>query len=81
MRKCCFTEFPGEYEARKILHTASRQGQVMVIDHVVAEVWSVDGDVPLKPKIVDRLERLLKNPTQALTIVPLCEYGCGRWPI
>ena len=79
--KCRFTEFPGEYEARKILHTASRQGQVMVIDHVLAEVWSVGGDVSLKPAIVGRLKRFLKNPTKALTTVALCEYGCVRWPI
>ena len=79
MRKCRFTEFPVEYEARKNLHTASRQGQVMAIDHVLAEVWSLCGDVSLKPEIAGRLERLFKNPTQALTIVPFREYGFGRW--
>ncbi len=73
--KCSIAGCPGEYEERKILHTVRHQGQVMVIDHVPAEVCSVCGDVLLKPETVRRLEQLLTNPTQASTTVPLYEYA------
>ena len=73
--KCSITGCPGEYEERKILHTVRHQGQVMVIDHVPAEVCSVCGDVLLKPETVRRLEELLRNPTQASETVPLYEYA------
>ena len=71
--KCSITGCPGEYEERKILHTVRHQGQVMVIDHVPAEVCSVCGDVLLKPETVRRLEHLLAKPSQASTTVPLYE--------
>ena len=73
--KCSITGCPGEYEERKILHTVRHQGQVMVIDHVPAEVCSVCGDVLLQPETVLRLEELVKNPTQASKTVPLYEYA------
>ena len=58
---CSITGCPGEYEDRKILHTVRYQGQVMVIDHVLAEVCSVCGDVLLKPDTVSRLEEIIKK--------------------
>ena len=72
--KCSITGCPGEYEERKILHTVRHKEQVMVIDHVPAEVCSVCGDVLLKPETVRRLEELLKEPAQASESVPLYEY-------
>ena len=75
--KCSITGCPGEYEGRKILHTVRHQGQVMVIDHVPAEVCEVCGDVLLEPETVRRLEELVKNPTQASKTVPLYEYALG----
>ena len=76
--KCSITGCPGEYEGQKILHTARHQGQVMIIDHVPAEVCLVCGDVLLKPATVRRLEEILKSPTQASKTVPLYEYASAR---
>ena len=73
--KCSITGCPGEYEGRKILRTARHQGQVMIIDHVPAEVCSVRGDAPLKPETVRRLEELPRNPTQPSKSLPLYEYA------
>ena len=73
--KCSITGCPGEYEERKILHTVRHHGQVMVIDHVSAEVCSVWGDVLLKPETVRRLEQLLKTLAKASATMPLYEYA------
>ena len=72
---CSITGCPGQYEERKILHTARHQGQVMLIDHVPAEVCSMCGDVLLHPETVRRLEKLLETPTQPSKTVPLYEYA------
>ena len=65
---------PEEYEERKITHTVRYQGQVIVIDHVPAEVCSVCGDVLLKPETVRRIEKLLRTATSPASTVPLYEY-------
>ena len=39
--KCSIDGCPGEYEAGKVMHTVRHRGQVIVIDHVPAEVCSV----------------------------------------
>ena len=72
---CNITGCPGQYEERKILHTARHKGQVMVIDHVPAEVCTVCGDVLLKPETVRRLERMLETPSPPSKSVPLYEYA------
>jgi YgiT-type zinc finger domain-containing protein len=39
--KCSIRGCPGEYEERTIVHTVKHKGDVIVIDHVPAEVCSV----------------------------------------
>jgi YgiT-type zinc finger domain-containing protein len=73
--KCSIEGCPGEYEERKIVHTVRSQGQVIVIDHVSAEVCSVCGDVLLKPETVRRVEALLRTATRPAGTVPLYEYA------
>ncbi|MFQ6015055.1 MAG: YgiT-type zinc finger protein [Anaerolineae bacterium] len=73
--KCSIEGCPGEYEERKIVHTVRHQGQVIVIDHVPAEVCSVCGDVLLKPDTVRRIEMLLRTATRPASTVPLYEYA------
>ncbi len=73
--KCSIEGCSGEYEERKIVHTVRHQGQVVVIDHVPAEVCSVCGDVLLKPETVRRIEMLLKTTTHPTSTVPLYEYA------
>ncbi|MEW6172247.1 MAG: type II toxin-antitoxin system MqsA family antitoxin [Bacillota bacterium] len=73
--KCSIKGCPGEYEQRKIMHTVRYRGQVVVIDHVPAEVCSVCGDVLLKPETVRRIEALLRTATRPSDTVPLYEYA------
>lgn len=73
--KCSIEGCSGECEERQIVHTVRYHGQVMVIDHVPAEVCSVCGDVLLKPETVRRIERLLRTATRPAGTVPLYEYA------
>lgn len=73
--KCSIEGCPGEYEARKIVHTVRHQGQVIVVDHVPAEVCSVCGDVLLEPATVRRIEVLLQEERQPTRRVPLYEFA------
>ena len=73
--KCSIEGCPGEYEERQIVHTVRYHEQVVVIDHVPAEVCSVCGDVLLKPETVRRIEALLRTATRPAGTVPLYEYA------
>ena len=73
--KCSIEECSGKYEEGKIVHTVRYQGQVVVIDHVPAEICSVCGDVLLKPETVRRIEMLLRTATRPTCTVPLYEYA------
>lgn len=72
--KCSLDGCPGEYEERSILHTVRDRGQVIVIDHVPAEVCADCGDVLLKPETVRGIEELLKAVPHPAGAVPLYEY-------
>ena len=74
---CSIQGCPGEYEERQIVHTVRYRGQVLVIDHVSAEVCSVCGDVLLKPETVRKIETILDSATQPATTVPLYEFVAG----
>ena len=73
--KCSVSACPGKYEERQIPHTLRYRGQVIVIDHVPADICSVCGDVLLKPETVRRIEDLLQATTQPSRTVPLYEYA------
>lgn len=66
---------PGEYEERTIVHTLKHQGNVVVIDHVPAEVCSVCGDVLLTPDTIRRIEKLLEAMPKPTKAVPLYEFA------
>ena len=72
--KCSIVGCPGEYEERQIVHTVRHHDQILVINHVPAEVCPVCGDVLLKPETVRRIETLLRTPVQPAGNVPLYEY-------
>lgn len=76
--KCSIEGCPGEYDDRQIAHTVRHLGQVIVIDHVPAEVCSVCGDTLLKPETVRRIESLLRTKTRPAGTVPLYEYAKKR---
>jgi YgiT-type zinc finger domain-containing protein len=73
--KCSLEGCSGQYEERKVVHPVRHRGQVIVIDHVPAEVCSVCGDVLLKPETVRRIEEMLKAAGQPAKTVPLYEYA------
>lgn len=73
--KCSIEGCSGEYEARSIVHTARREGQVIVIDHVPAEVCAVCGDTLLHPDTVRKVETLLQQERQPAGRVPLYEFA------
>lgn len=54
--KCTLEGSSGDYEERKIVHAVRHRDQVIVIDHVPAEVCPVCGDVLLKPGTVSLYE-------------------------
>ena len=72
--KCSIEGCPGQYEERQVVHTVRYHGQVIVIDHVPAEVCSVCGDVLFKPETVRRIEELLRAEAHPARTVPLYEY-------
>ena len=74
--KCSFKGCPGEYEEKEIVHTVRYHDQVIVIDHVPAEVCSVCGDTLFRPETVRRIEKLLRASDQPPDrSVPLYEYA------
>ena len=72
---CTLQGCTGSYEDRRILHTVRHQGEVMVIDHVPAEVCDVCGDVLLRPETAANLERMLRVVRESQRTVPIYEYA------
>ncbi len=73
--KCTLQGCPGEYEARAVVHTVKRHGEVIVIDHVPAEVCTICGDVLFAPETVRRIEALLRGTPVPKRNVPLYEFA------
>ncbi len=73
--KCNIKGCPGEYEERKIVHTVRYHGEVVVIDHVPAEVCAVCGDVLLRPDTIRHIEEILRSASRPAREVPLYDYA------
>ena len=73
--KCSIVGCPGEYEDRQVAHTVSQRGELIVIDHVPAEVCSVCGDVLFTPETVRHIEAMLRSSGRPTRSVPLYEYA------
>ena len=73
--KCSISGCPGTYEARTVIHTVRWRGEVIVIDHVPAEVCSVCGDVLLTPDTVRRIEALLATTPPPVRTAPVYELA------
>jgi YgiT-type zinc finger domain-containing protein len=73
--KCSFQGCPGDYEVRYIAQTLRREGRVIVIDHVPAEVCTVCGDVLFAPETVRRIEELLNAAGAPDRTAPVYEYA------
>ena len=57
MKNCSIEGCTGSYERREVTHTVRHQGEIVVIDHVPAEVCSVCGDVLFDAATVRGIER------------------------
>jgi YgiT-type zinc finger domain-containing protein len=73
--RCTIQGCPGEYEARRIVHTVKHCGEVIVIDHVPAEVCILCGDILFRPETVRRIEALLRDTPPPTRNVPLYEFA------
>ncbi len=73
--KCSIQHCTGECQTREITHTVRYHGQVVVVDHVPAEVCSVCGDPVLSPETVRHIEQLLRSADRPAREVPLYEYA------
>ena len=58
---CGIENCPAEYEPGTIMHTVRRKGQVVVIDHVPADVCSLCGDALPKPDTVRKTDSMLRK--------------------
>jgi YgiT-type zinc finger domain-containing protein len=72
--KCSVQGCPGDYEVRHIAQTLRRDGRVIVIDHVPAEVCTVCGDVLFTPETVRRIEELLNAAGTPDRTAPVYEF-------
>lgn len=72
--KCSIKGCPGDYEEEHIIHTVQYHGEVVVIEHVPAEVCSICGDVLMKPETVRGIEDLLREKRPPVKRVPMYEY-------
>ena len=73
--RCNIQGCPGEYEDRQILHTVRKGRNVVVIDHVPAEVCLVCGDVLLRLETVRRIEAILRAEGEPAGTASLYEYA------
>lgn len=73
--KCSITSCTGEYESRQTLHTVRHKGNVIVFDHVPAEVCPICGDVLLNPDTVRHIEALLTHLPPTRLSAPLYDYA------
>lgn len=73
--RCAIQGCSGSYEARSITHTVRHRGDIVVIDHVPAEVCGVCGDVLLSPDTVRHLETILEGRSAPDKTAPLYEFA------
>jgi YgiT-type zinc finger domain-containing protein len=73
--RCSIEGCPGHYELKTVTHTVRHTGEVVVIDHVPAEVCDVCGDVLFSPETIRRVESILRSMRKPDTTVPLYEYA------
>ena len=72
---CTIEGCPGQYERKSVTHTVRHKGEVVVIDHVPAEVCDVCGDVLFSPETIRHIEKILAHKPEPDTTVPLYEYA------
>lgn len=56
--KCSIRGCPGHYEAARILQTLRKGGEIVLIQHMPAEVCDVCGDTLIAPDTIRHIEKL-----------------------
>ena len=72
--KCSIQGCPGQYEAQRILHTLRRDSDILVFEHVPAEVCTVCGDTLLAPETIEHLEKMLRTDSTPGRTAPVFDY-------
>lgn len=67
--KCQLCE--GQYQERLIARAYRRDGKVIVVDDVPAEVCNLCGDTLLKPETVQRIQEALARAEEAKEFAPV----------
>lgn len=73
--RCSLRDCAGQMESRLVVHTVRHRGEVVVIDHVPAEVCNVCGDVLFTPETVEELECILRERHAPMRLAPLYEFA------
>ena len=73
--RCTIEGCRGGYERTTVTHTVHHNGEVVVIDHVPAEVCDVCGDVLFSPETLRHIEKILQAMPEPDTTVPLYEFA------
>ena len=73
--KCTMCACSGELEQREITHTVRHKGQLVVIDHVPAEVCRACGETLLAPDAIRRIQDILESERAPSRTVPLYDYA------
>lgn len=72
--KCSIQGCPGHYEHRPIVHTLKRDGNVLVIEDVPAEVCEVCSDTLLAPETIRHIEVLMEQRGKPDKHAPVYTY-------
>ncbi len=72
---CSIVGCPGEYEHREVVRAVQHGDQIIVVEHIPAEVCSVCGDVLFAPETIEQLDALRSSPPSPKRSVPLYEFA------
>ena len=72
--KCTVAGCSGEYRERFITQVFDRQGRIIVVEDIPAQVCDVCGDILLVPKVVERLVKTDAAGKEPVKFAPVFEY-------
>jgi YgiT-type zinc finger domain-containing protein len=73
--KCSIVGCPGEYEQREVVRALQQGDQVIVVEHIPAEVCSMCGDVLFTPETIERLETIRQRVENPVGTAPIYEFA------
>lgn len=69
--KCSYAHCPGEYEEKRLAEVYVRDGEVVVVTNIPAQVCSFCGDTLFHARVVKAIEALLDKPDDAEQLAPV----------